>query len=172
MKYSHLKQKSQHSTKDIELLDKVKQSLRLVTNPVNVITTQSQSKTISGITVNSVTSLSMDPILLTFNVKLPSHFSAQLHQTQYCAINTLTTNQKSIAQFFSKPGHGEFDDSQNHFSWLDSIPYLNKSLATFLCKVKHVFPVADHEVWVVQVIEVASGDNHDTGLLYRNQKYI
>ena len=61
------------------------------------------------ITINSLTSISLDPALLLFAIDNKSHKFESFTQNKNFSINLLTEDQIEISRLFSKVGDSEFD---------------------------------------------------------------
>ncbi|KAJ9082321.1 hypothetical protein DSO57_1005768 [Entomophthora muscae] len=161
--------------KALPLVDQVKRSLQLVSSPVSVITCDGiEAGSVIGMTVTSAIPLSMNPPMLSFNVKLPSRFSSRLHQVKHCGVNLLAYSQMPCASLFSQPGHKAFKDEFEEigkFTRLHNIPIISESNSSFLCQVHKVIEVADHEIWFVKILEVISKPNSQPCLLYHKRAY-
>lgn len=147
-----------------------------------------------GLTVSSVTSLSLKPQpLIQFNLQLPSFTSEALHETNCFAIHLLIPNKVSIelAKNFSKGAikneadstfsptkpfenlveHVHYDTYRIAGSDL-VIPILKNSERVLLCEKKEVFRVGDHEIWVGKVEDILVNEEKTTGgLLYCNRNF-
>ena len=73
---------------------------------VTVITTDSEPPT--GLTANSVTSLSLDPPLILFAVEKKAGSLAAFNETRRFAVSILTTAQQDISNRFATPGPKDF----------------------------------------------------------------
>lgn len=149
--------------------------IELTIRLVSVITCDGHEPgSVIGITVTSAIPLSMDPPMLTFNVKLPSRFSSRLHQVKHCGVNLLAYSQVACADALSQPGLKVFKDGTREIGELTrfhDIPVLSDANASFLCQVHSVMEVADHEIWVVKILEAISKRAAQPCLLYHKKNY-
>lgn len=151
-------------------------------------------KDFRGLTLSSVTSLSLKPQpLIQFNLQLPSFTSEALHETKFFAVHLLMPNAASIklARTFSKGAIKNEKDStfsptrpfehlveKVHYDTYKIketdlvIPLLKNSERVLICEKRDVFQVGDHEIWVGQVEDIIANQESSTGgLLYCNRSF-
>ena len=133
---------------------------------VTVITTDSEPPT--GLTANSVTSLSLDPPLILFAVEKKAGSLAAFNETRRFAVSILTTAQQDISNRFATPGPKDFSDLSIKTAETGA-PILADALAWADCRVTDVLPGGDHDIFVGEVVagDVSDGDP----LLYYSGKY-
>lgn len=151
-----------------------------------------------GMTLSSVCSLSVHPNpLLQFNLHLPSYTSSSLHDSGLLCLHLMPPSLKSVflartfaagvkrdkKHFDVKPEDGDlFHEMTTPFAHIpkDSyllhkhgdgyVPVLGELEKAFVCSKKAVFPVDNHEIWVVQVEDILlpnqSASTNAGGLLY------
>ncbi len=133
---------------------------------VTVITTDSEPPT--GLTANSVTSLSLDPPLILFAVEKKAGSLAAFNETRRFAVSILTTAQQDISNRFATPGPKDFSGLSIKTAETGA-PILADALAWADCRVTDVLPGGDHDIFVGEVVagDVSDGDP----LLYYSGKY-
>lgn len=133
---------------------------------VTIVTTDSDPPT--GLTANSVTSLSLDPPLVLFAVDKKASSLEAFKETQRFAISILTAEQQDISNRFATPGPKDFSDLSIKTAETGS-PILADSLAWVDCKVVDILPGGDHDIFVGEV--VAGDAKEGDPLLYYAGKY-
>ena len=133
---------------------------------VTVVTTDSEPPT--GLTANSVTSLSLDPPLVLFAVDKKASSLEVFKETQRFAVSILTADQQDISNRFATPGPKDFSDL-NIKTAETGAPILADSLAWVDCKVVDVLPGGDHDIFVGEVL--AGDAKEGDPLLYYAGKY-
>ena len=136
---------------------------------VSVITARHLSDAI-GITVSSLTSLSLSPPLILFCLDLKSKSKAAFAPRKTFAVNILSDEQKSLAQHFAAAGKKSWDHiayEENKFG----IRVLKKSIATLVCTVTKQHKSGDHVIIIGKVDAVSSVDKHAKPLLYFRRHY-
>jgi flavin reductase (DIM6/NTAB) family NADH-FMN oxidoreductase RutF len=133
---------------------------------VTVVTTDTDPPT--GLTANSVTSLSLDPPLILFAVDKKAGSLAAFNETRRFAVSILTTEQQDISNRFATPGPKDFSDLSIRTAETGA-PILADALAWADCRVVDVLPGGDHDIFIGEV--VAGDVNVGDPLLYYAGKY-
>ena len=123
----------------------------------------------AGLTVNSFTSVSLDPPLLLVCIAKGAASAAALTQASHFAINVLQTGQKPDSIRFSTRDEDRFGTTR----WAcgeAGAPILEESLGVFECERYAVYDGGDHQILVGKVIK-ASFDARLDPLLYFRGKY-
>jgi flavin reductase (DIM6/NTAB) family NADH-FMN oxidoreductase RutF len=102
----------------------------------------------AGMTLNSFTSVSLDPLLVLVSLAHGSRTLAAVHDGGLMAINVLSHSQSQLALAFAKSG-AEFPDHQ--LEHRDGWVLLRNSLAVMLCSVDQVVTAGDHDLVVGRV---------------------
>lgn len=127
----------------------------------------SQAREPRGITLSSVTSLSLNPeILISFNIQVPSRTSEVLHDRGLFALNMLDSSPQSAQLckvFAGQLGRtvNPFEVEKHLFLWNDhgdenamDIPTVIDAMAVLYCEKKRVIRVQDHEIWIARVSDI------------------
>ena len=136
---------------------------------VAIVTTFGQDEKPCGITINSLTSVSLDPPLLLFCL---SKFSGTLNAfkaNSYFAINILDGEQKSISKDFARPNFDKFSNVNWDISQ-HKCPILYGNIATIECKKTNEFDGGDHIIILGEIINASGHESHDP-LIYHNGAY-
>ena len=133
---------------------------------VTVVTTQTQDGSPYGLTVNSFTSVSLDPILIL--VCLDNRLSGLdvFSENGKFAVNILSEDQKDICEHFATRGTDRSD--ADYITGETGVPVLNGALARLECAVTATHPGGDHKVLIGEVksAEVAPGRENEAPLLF------
>lgn len=119
---------------------------------VTVVTTATPEGPL-GITVNSFTSVSMEPPLVLWCPAKWSRRYAPFAETGHFAIHVLGADQKDIADGFSRDG-GAFEGLDWHAD-ANGVPLIDGVLARFTCATWAVHDAGDHAIVVGRVTEAA-----------------
>lgn len=153
---------------------------------------QTSSPVYKGVTLSSVTSLSINPDpMVQFNLMKPSLTSTYLHAYEKFALHILTPTQYScdLARLFARNRH--YDDSLGEYVPFEpfkhlsteeyeiydkatgcSLPILTKFERIMICSKVKSLQVQDHEVWIAKVDEVLNKTDEKTGgLLNFNREF-
>jgi flavin reductase (DIM6/NTAB) family NADH-FMN oxidoreductase RutF len=123
----------------------------------------------AGLTVNSFTSVSLDPPLLLVCVKKDAASASPLTQADCFAVNVLQTGQQPASIRFSTRDQDRFGATP----WSRGeagAPILKDSLGVFECERFAVYDGGDHHILVGQVVK-ASFDAALDPLLYFRGRY-
>lgn len=111
-----------------------------------------------GLTVNSFTSVSLDPPLVSVCVGHSSTSHDRLVASPGFSVNILAGDQFDVAMRFARePSEGRFDEVEWERSTLGS-PILDGSLGWLDCSVERVITIGDHSVLLGRVEHAASTD--------------
>ena len=117
---------------------------------ITVVTTRGKDGQVYGLTVNSFTSVSLDPllVLVCFDNRLSSlqHFKDSKH----FGISILAAGQEDLSRLFARkdserPASLYFEGSQGQ-------PLLSNCLAYMECETVHIYPGGDHQIFVGKVV--------------------
>ena len=139
---------------------------------VSVVTCQVGERT-HGITINSLTSVSLDPPLILICVDKKAIAHDMIPESGHFAVNILTEQQREISDYFAyrlalDPIH-ELRDVPYH-PGVTGAPLIDGALAYVECRLAERIPGGDHTIFLAQVlsVEVASEANP---LLFHRGKY-
>jgi flavin reductase (DIM6/NTAB) family NADH-FMN oxidoreductase RutF len=124
-----------------------------------------------AVTVNSFTSVSLDPTLLLVCLTTISRTRAEIMETKAFNINLLSDKQEHISRFFAKP--------QDDTSWFSEFncrpgelgaPIIPDCLAHIECHLEESYEVGDHTVLIGEVHHAYIAEE-DQPLLFFRGKY-
>jgi flavin reductase (DIM6/NTAB) family NADH-FMN oxidoreductase RutF len=142
------------------------------TTGVTVVTVERQPGLVHGMTANSFTSVSLDPLLILICVDHNARLLSFLDLQGRFGVNILKDDQQSISEHFAKPVQ---DDEANerlgiHFRWTSTgIPLLQDALAHLGCNVVAKYPAGDHTLFLADVESMDASEGNP--LLYHLGKY-
>ena len=124
---------------------------------VCVVTTIGDEGRPVGMTINSFSSVSLDPPLILWSIGLdaPSRGAFQTHGS--FAINIMGSGTKDTTMNFARPS----DDKFAGVSWRvghRGIPLLNEAIAVLECDVEKRIVVGDHEIFIGRVQHLQQND--------------
>jgi flavin reductase (DIM6/NTAB) family NADH-FMN oxidoreductase RutF len=121
-----------------------------------------------GLTVNSFTSVSMDPPLLLVCIAKPARCAPALTSASHFAVNVLQTGQQPASIRFSTRDEDRFGATP----WSTGetgAPLLMESLGVFECERHAVYDGGDHEILVGHVLRASFDPNSDPLLYFRGR---
>jgi flavin reductase (DIM6/NTAB) family NADH-FMN oxidoreductase RutF len=135
------------------------------------VVTAGQGENCYAVTVNSFTSVSLDPTLLLVCLTTASRTRAEIMQSKVFNINLLSEQQEEVSRFFAKP--------QEDSSWFERFncregelgaPILPDCLAHIECNLTQMHDAGDHTI-VVGEVHHAYVAEEDKPLLFFRGKY-
>ncbi len=139
-------------------VDDYKKAMRQLAFPVVVITT-SDGKQMRGVTIGSLTSLSVDPPTLCFNLTTPSKMFEVIENATLFAVNMLAVEQKEVSNWFANPTVSS-DEQMKKFPIIlsdDGLPLIEGSSGYVICEITDRFLHSDHTVFFGKAIEWREG---------------
>jgi len=140
---------------------------------ITVLTVEREPGQVHGMTANSFTSVSLDPMLILVCIDHNARLLTYLKEQRRFGVNILKDTQQAISRHFAKPQEDLAEEAQLgiHFRWTPSgIPLLTDALAHVACNVAAEHVAGDHTIFVG---EVESLELHDGApLLFHRGKYL
>ena len=118
---------------------------------MTVVTSVTAAGKPAGLTVNSFTSVSLDPPLVLWNLSRHSANWQAFQDIEYFAINVLTAEQAELALEFARAEATPFADL-DYERGAGGVPLLRGSLAQFECRLAERRNSGDHETLVGEVM--------------------
>lgn len=130
----------------------LRQVCGLFVTGVTVITTGADGRA-AGTTVNSFTSVSLNPPLVLFCIHHQSRLRLELAESGKFAVNLLARRQERLARAFAGKQTANFDHVAYHHS-AHGAPVLSDALAYLACDIVNEFPGGDHTIVLGEVAEL------------------
>lgn len=135
---------------------------------VAIVTTKNADGVPVGLTVNSLASVSMDPLLLLWSVANSVNSAAEFINGTGFAVHLLGAHQSDTAMTFATKGHERF--SRHDWGWSErGLPVLQDSAAVFECALHRAVEAGDHTILIGEVLFVAQADR--AALLYHRRGF-
>ncbi|MFS8039195.1 flavin reductase family protein [Xanthobacter sp. AM11] len=119
-----------------------------------------------GVTVNSFSSVSLDPPLVLFCMARSLHSLARLEKAKAYSVNILHGTQVDISNRFARAGEDKFTQTDCVDGCLGE-PCLMSSHATFECVPYAHYDGGDHVIFVGRVVHMRAEGEDDPLLYYR-----
>ncbi len=151
--------------------DSLRAVMRRVPATVAVLTASANGRK-RGMTVGSFTSVSLDPILVSFNVGKNSTMHEIVMHADTMVVHLLREDQAHYSEHFAAPDLAselQFEGI-NHSLLDDGTPVLSDTLAYVRCRKTAKYDAGDHSLIVAEVLEVVH-QNEGEPLLYYNTHY-
>jgi flavin reductase (DIM6/NTAB) family NADH-FMN oxidoreductase RutF len=138
---------------------------------VSVVTTLTEDDRATGATVNSFTSVALEPPTVLVCLHRAGRVSVAVQRSGCYAINILSGSQAGLARRFATPA---LDDEQR-FRWLElnyavtGCPLLAGASAWLDCYVGERFSIGTHDIYVGQVVAAAADVAGEAPLMYHRR---
>jgi len=120
---------------------------------VVVVTTRGDNNAPVGITVNSFSSVSLDPPLILWSIALNAPSLSAFREHPGFTINILSEEQKELGLQFARPSENKFEGVDWHTGYEDT-PILDNALAVLQCKTYQRYEGGDHEIYLGEVVKI------------------
>jgi 3-hydroxy-9,10-secoandrosta-1,3,5(10)-triene-9,17-dione monooxygenase reductase component len=141
---------------------------------ITVVTTLQDGRP-RGITVNALTSVSLEPPLVVVALDRRRFITPSVHQTGRYAVNVLSEDQQALSDCFAGAAVTPDRDAFCGAAWTPGptgLPLIDGAIATLECSVTQVFQAGDHELFVARVDSVGNAEPHPMPLLYYRRQYL
>lgn len=130
---------------------------------VTVVTVEHEGGRVHGMTANSLTSVSLDPMLILICVNQKAHLHTYLNEQKRFGVNILSASQRQWSQFFTQPEQDPAEEQRLGVKFRrtpSGIPLLEGALAHLACSVVAQYASGDHTIFIgeVQSLEVQEGE--------------
>lgn len=131
---------------------------------VTVITSGSAAGA-AGTTVNSFTSVSLDPPLVLFCLNSNSRLRPVVETSGVYAVNFLSGRQKRVAWAFANREKASLRDVAHHHV-STGVPVLSEALAYLSCRLVDTLEGGDHAIFLGEVTELGMPRRHQEPLIF------
>jgi len=124
---------------------------------IAIATVMEDEQTASGLTINSFTSVSLEPPLVLFCLHSQSQLTPCFQRSEFFGINVLAAGQSELSARYATRHSHRIHASEWQAGRI-GVPVLAGSLAVLECKLRNTMPGGDHEIFVGEVLAVSVGD--------------
>lgn len=142
---------------------------------VTVVTTLDESGRPVGITVNALSSVSLEPPLIVVALDRRRFITPIVHAAGRFAVSILSEAQQALSDCFAgapvSPGREEFCGA----AWTpgsSGLPILDGAIASLECAVTGTDPVGDHDLFIGRVDALHNEEHDPQPLLYFRRRYL
>jgi flavin reductase (DIM6/NTAB) family NADH-FMN oxidoreductase RutF len=151
--------------------EKLRRAMRAWTTGVVIVTSMYEGQQY-GMTVNSFTSISLEPPLICVTLKRLTHTHDLVVKSGMFSVTILTSAQKELSDRFAGKVPNlvdRFAGIQTETISLDSLVFKD-GLAYFDCRVVNSVPVGENTLFIAEVLD-ARGEGEGQPLVYHNREY-
>jgi len=128
-----------------------------------------------GITVNALSSVSLDPPLVMVALDRRRFLTPIVRAAGRYAVNILSEDQQALSDCFAgapvEPGREAFCGATWH-AGSAGLPIIDGAIATLECTVVETFSAGDHDLFIGRVDALVNVDHHPRPLLYYRRRYL
>ena len=130
---------------------------------VTVVTAERAPGQVHGMTANSFTSVSLDPLLILICVSQNAQLLPMVKKQKRFGVNILKDNQRAISEYFARTEESAEIEKRLgiRYRWTETgIPLLEDALVHLGCKVVASHVAGDHTIFIAEVesVEVYEGE--------------
>ncbi|MBE0645237.1 MAG: flavin reductase family protein [Bacteroidetes bacterium] len=137
---------------------------------VAVVTTKRQG-CYFGLTVNSFSSVSLDPMLIQINIAKNTTSHEYITESGYFVVNILAEDQRQISNIFSGAPPAERFQHVRTWETGSGCPVIEGSLSYIEVKIVETFEGGDHTIFLGEVLQMQTLRDDAQPLLYFRGKY-
>ena len=151
--------------------EQLRRAMRAWTTGVTVVTAIHAGQRY-GMTVNSFTSISLEPPLISVALKKLTHTHELIEKSGEFAITILSSNQGDLSDRFA----GKIPEITDRFEGMETnrllieAPLIKGGAAYFNCHVVNSIPVGENTLFIAEVV-AAQGEGEGEPLVYHNRVY-
>jgi flavin reductase (DIM6/NTAB) family NADH-FMN oxidoreductase RutF len=154
---------------DVPELRGFRDTAGLFATGVAIVTTEAQGE-VHAMTVNAVTSLSLEPLLMLFCPAKKSRFAQLLSHVRQFTLNFLREEQEALSSYFAG-GWKQAPAPPFRFVPSSAGPRLEGSLASVGCELERVVEGGDHWIVTGRVVTIHRGIEPHRPLVFFGGKY-
>jgi len=128
-----------------------------------------------GITVNALSSVSLDPPLVMVALDRRRFLTPIVRAAGRYAVSILSEDQQALYDCFAgapgEPGRLDFCGASWH-AGPTGLPLLDGAIATLECTVDGTFSAGDHDLFIGHVDSLANDPEHPMPLIYYRRRYL
>jgi len=141
---------------------------------VTVVATVDGDGVPHGMTVNALTSVSLEPLLVLFCCERDASLHAPVMTSGRWTVSMLTSDQEQLSRWFAtreRRGTEQFAGLATRVGGHTGVPLLTEALAWLECRTWATYDGGDHTIVVGEVLDVGLGPGDGDPLLYFASDY-
>jgi flavin reductase (DIM6/NTAB) family NADH-FMN oxidoreductase RutF len=148
--------------------DQFRQVMGTFATGITVVTTRDEDGQPYGLTVNSFTSVSLDPVLVLVCLDLKLRGLQAFKDSKHFGVSILSEHQEDLSRMFAKKDSHR--PANVYMEGKLGMPLLKNSLGVMECEIVQIYEGGDHVIFLGRV-EHAEVLRSDHPLLYHRGKY-
>lgn len=150
-----------------------RQAMGRLVQGVSVLTTMSEGHD-HAMTADTVTSVSLDPLMVLACVETESRFHDAVLSCGVWGVSMLAADQRPLSEWFAtrgRPLHGQLDRTPFHRGVHTGVALLDGALAHLEIRTTSTHPAGDHVIVVGEVLDLAIPDTVGPALVHYRGRY-
>jgi flavin reductase len=150
-----------------------RQAMGRLASGVSVVTTLSRGVD-HAMTADTVTSVSLDPLLVLVCVENEARWHEAVVDAQTFGVSVLAADQRPLSEWFAtrgRPLHGQLDRAPHHRGPATGVALLDGALMHLECRTTDIHPAGDHAIVVAKVLSISLPDTVGPALLHFRGRY-
>ncbi|HJH24924.1 MAG TPA: flavin reductase family protein [Paenalcaligenes hominis] len=136
---------------------------------VAIVTTRTPDGRPVGLTINSFSSLSLEPPLIMWSLVNHSPSLSIFEQCNYFAINVISQQQVEAALGFANSQVEDKFALVSHVDGEEGVPLLDHCVATFVCENYQQHEGGDHTLFIGRVVRHSTITEHEPAVFHRGK---
>lgn len=134
-----------------------------------VITAKNKNNEPYGVTINSFSSVSLDPVLILYCMDKKSDNYQNIVDFEHFNVHILSENQLKISNSFAKPANVDWQNIDHKIDD-NGNPVISNCNAVISCEKYNILDGGDHSIILGKVLDIHIDSNHPP-LIYYKGKY-
>jgi len=135
---------------------------------VAVVSTGSSQENWCGMTISSLTSISLDPAVLMISLTHGSRTTDAIEEAGAFTVSVLSSRQEAVARHFATRGGSRYEEIEHDLGEF-GMPLIKNSLVQGECRLRDTTVIGDHTVVFGDVVNLRFRDG--TGLLFNAGRF-
>lgn len=131
----------------------------------------SENDELHGLTINSFSSVSLEPPLVSFCIGNESRNLERFQNNEFFTLNILSDSQLDLALAFAKVNNPDKWGVEKYLLTKNSCPVFENSLGYFECKRFKVVEAGDHHIIIGQIIDFKNLNEEKSPLIYFKSQF-
>ena len=127
-----------------------------------------------AMTVNTFTSVSLEPLLVLVCVELEARFHDAVLESGVWGVCVLDASARPVAEWLAtrgRPLHGQLDRVPHHRGPVTGVALLDQSVGTLECRTTATYPGGDHTIVLGEVLSVEAPPDAGAPLVWHRGGY-
>jgi flavin reductase (DIM6/NTAB) family NADH-FMN oxidoreductase RutF len=146
-------------------------ALGLFPTGIAVVTAAAEDGSVGGLTVNSFTSVSLDPPLILVALARSIASFAVFERATHFAVSLLRDDQRHVSAAFAKSDLAKWQGGHHRTGTETEAPIIHPNLVAFECETHARYDGGDHRLLLGRVIRIENAPDGPNPLLYYRGQY-